>query len=530
MNSSTSSRKTSGAARRDGAALLHGASLHAGAENLAGLGPPVAMRRPGQRAFSGVTLDDPYAWLENPDDPEVIAYLKAENTFTEAVMAPATALRETLYREIVGRVQRTDTKVPIRLGDSFYYMRTEDRRDYDILCRKRGSLAVPDEILLDLNEIAGAYLAIGYYAPSYDGRFLAYALNETGGIEYTVFVKDLETSAVLPERLPSDGYGFEWAQDNRTLFYTRQDDTLRPAELYRHELGTDPAADPLLYREVDAVFDLGIAISDSKDYFFLTSSSFTTSEVRYLRADAPAGDFTLFAPRRPGIITILEHHGEDFLVLSNEDAVNFKLEAVSIADPAGKRRELIPHRETALLEWVDAFAGHLLVSGREEGLSRLWIHDLAFHTTRPVDFAEPVHCAAPGDNREFHTSRAVITYTSFITPLSFYELDVASGGLTLLKQEDVVGGHDSSRYVSERVFAIAPDGERVPISLICRRDAPTGPRPLLLRGYGAYGASFDPSFATTELSLIDRGVTYAIAHVRGGQELGRAWYEDGKLL
>jgi oligopeptidase B len=494
------------------------------------LSPPVARRRAAPRAYSGVTLDDPYAWLENPDDPEVIAYLRAENAFTEAMMAPTAALRETLYAEIVGRVRRTDTKAPFRMGDWFYYVRTEDGRDYDILCRKRGSLDAPEEILLDLNAIAGEYLALGKYAPSYDGRYLAYALNETGGIEYTLHIKDLHSGELLPERLPSDGNGFAWAADDRTLFYTRQDETLRSADLLRHEIGSDPATDPLLYHEDDPVYSLTIEISDSKAFLILTSESFTTTEVRFLRADDPTGAFALFAPRQSGIIQYLEHYGDEFLVLSNEHAENFKLEAVPVAAPAAARRQVIPHRERALLENVDVFTGYLLVSGRENGISRLWVHDLARGETRPVEFAEPVHCANPGDNREYHTTRATVSYTSLVTPLTFYSLDLASGERTLLKQEEVVGGHDPSQYVSTRVFATAPDGERVPISLISRRDAPAGPRPLLLRGYGAYGYCCDPAFARAELSLIDRGVTYAIAHVRGGQEMGRAWYEDGKLL
>ena len=294
--------------------------------------------------------------------------------------------------------------------------------------------------------------------------------------------------------------------------------------------GADPAADPVLYHEDDPVFSLTIDISDSKAFLFLTSESFTTSEVRYLRADDPTGVFSRFAPRRPGVIQYLEHHGDEFLVLSNEEALNFKLEAVPVADPTAARRDVIRHRQDALLEWVDVFAGYLLVSGRENGMSRLWVHDRARGESRAVEFAEPVHCAKPGDNREFHSSHATITYTSFAAPMTHYALDLASGERTLLKQEEVVGGHDPSRYVSARVFAAAPDGERVPISLIYRRDAPPGPRPLLLRGYGAYGYCCDPVFARTELSLIDRGVTCAIAHIRGGQELGRAWYEDGKLL
>jgi oligopeptidase B len=492
--------------------------------------PPVAKRVPHAFRFGDVSHADAYAWLENPEDPEVIAYLRAENAYTEAVMAPYAALRETLYQEMVGRIQRTDTKIPFRMGENVYYTRTETGRDYDILCRRRDALDAPEEVLLDLNEMARGYLVLGYYAPSYDGRYLAYALNETGGLQHTLYVKDLVTGEILPERLPSDGYGFEWAADNRTLFYTRQDETLRPCELYRHALGTDVATDLRLYHEHDPVFDLSLSISDSKAYLFLLSTSFESSEVHYLRADQPAGAFTCFAPRRPGILYSLEHHGDEFLVLTNDDAVNFKLEAVPVASPDGRRRELIPHRDGALLQCVDVFAGHLLVSGREDGLSRLWIHDIARDQTRPLAFAEPVHTVRVGDNREFHTERAVISYTSPVTPLSFFELDLGSGERELIKQEEVVGGHDPGRYLTARVFATAPDGARVPISLVRRGDTPPGPRPLLLRAYGAYGHCLDPVFASNELSLVDRGVSFAIAHVRGGQEMGRPWYEDGKLL
>jgi oligopeptidase B len=496
-----------------------------------GLAAPIADMRPQRRQFSGVTIDDAYAWLENPRDPAVIAHLEAENAYTNAAMAATEALRETLYQEIVGRVQRTDTQVPFRMGDVFYYTRTEEGKDYDILCRKRGSLAAPEQILLDLNEIAGDYLALGKYAPSYDHRYLAYALNETGGLAYTLFVKNLETGELLPERLPNDGYGFAWAADNRTLFYSRQDAALRSCELWRHEVGTDVAADTLLYREDDPIFSIAVSASNSKAFIVLHSGSFETSEARYVRADDPRGELTLFARRRPGVQYSLEHAGDDFLVLTNEDAVNFKLLAVPVADPRWERqRELIPHRERVLLQDVDAFERRVLVSGREDGQSRLWIHDLDSGATRPVDFDEPIHTVRVGDNREFQTTKAVIAYTSFVTPPSYYEIDLISGARTLLKQEPVVGGHNPADYVSERLFATAPDGTRVPISLVRRRDAPPGPRPLLLRGYGSYGFSYDPRFARNELSLIDRGVTFAIAHVRGGQELGRGWYEDGKLL
>lgn len=493
--------------------------------------PPVAKRLPQSRQFSGVTIDDDYAWLEDPGDAEVIAYLKAENAFTEGVLASTGSLRETLYGEIVGRVQRTDTRVPFRLGDYLYYVRTEEGRDYDILCRKQGSLEAAEEILLDLNAIAGDYLSLGYFAPSPDHRSFAYALNETGGLKYTIHVKNLVSGETLPDRLPGDGGTFAWSADSRTLFYSRQDSALRSHAVHAHPLGSDWRDDPLIYQEDDPLFSLHVSASMSGTYLFLSSVSMESSEARYLRADQPADSPTLFAPRRPGVIYSLEHHGDDFLVLTNEDAINFTLLAAPIADEArANPRVLIPHRAEALLESIDVFAGQILISGREDGLTHLWVHDLASGETRPQTFDEPIHTVWSGDNREFHTAKAVIGYTSFVTPPSFFELDLATGERTLLKREEVVGGHDPSNYVSERIDAIAPDGARIPISLVRRRDAPPGPRPLLLRGYGAYGISADPRFARNALSLIDRGVTYAIAHVRGGQELGRAWYEQGKLL
>jgi oligopeptidase B len=494
--------------------------------------PPVARQIPHTFEFGDIALDDPYAWLENPDDPAVIAYLEAENAYTDAMMAPAKALRETLYDEMVGRIQRTDTRIPFRMGEFFYYTRTEEGRDYDILCRKQGSLDAPEQIMLDLNEIAAEYLSLGFYAPSYDGRYLAYALNETGGLDYTLYVKDLVSGETLPDQMPSDGWSLGWAADNNTLFYTRMDETLRPFELYRHELGSDPAGDPMLMREDDPIFSLYVWATDSREFILLQAWSYDSTEFHYLPADQPTGEFTLFAPRTPGVIyENLEHHGDDFLFLTNEDAVNFKLMAAPIADPAPANwREVIAHRDDALLQWGDVFVGYLLLSGREAGLSRLWIHEFGTGETRPVDFDEPVHSVWLGDNREFSATAATIVYTSFVTPITFYELDLVTGERTLLKQEEVVGGHDPSRYVSERLFATAPDGEQIPISLVRLLDAPVGPQPMVLVGYGAYGISMDPWFGSNELSLIDRGITLGLAHVRGGQEMGRVWYEDGKLL
>lgn len=482
--------------------------------------PPTAWRGSGA---------DPYAWLENPSDQETLAYLEVENRHAEAVMAATGELRATLYAEMLGRIEQTDQSVPIPVDGWFYYTRTEEGRQYPISCRKRGRLDAPEEILLDLNALVEEYIALRVFRPSPDHRYLAHSLNEDGGLEYTLYLKDLDTGRLLPEQVPNVEQA-EWAADGRTIFYTRQDAAKRPFELLRHTLGDDPASDALLYREEDQTFSLYLTKSDSRAYLFLLGWNPETTEVRFLPVDRPTAPLALFAPRRRGIQYFLEHHGDDFLIRTNERAVNFKLMAAPVANPVPDAwREVVPHRESALLDGVHVFAQHLVLSGAEEGLDRIWVHDLAVGRTRSLSFDEAVYAVGPVDNWEFATTRLRFEFTSLVTPVSTYDEDLATGERTLLKREAVLGGHDSNDYVSERLFAEAVDGERVPISVVRRRDA-AGPGPLLLMGYGAYGSSFPPSFDANRLSLLERGVGFAVAHVRGGQELGRRWYDDGKLL
>ena len=494
--------------------------------------PPIAAVRPQTRVFGSVEVADPYAWLEDPTNPETIAYLDAENAYREAVMAPTRPFQQGLYAEILARIKETDVSVPTPFGEWFYYRRTEEGLQYPIFARKRGTLDAPEEVLLDLNAMVGesGYVRLTAYEPSPDHRYLAYSLNETGGIEATLFVKDLRTGTVLPERV-SPVQGVVWANDNRTLFYVKQDAALRGFELYRHALGDDPTSDPLLYREEDEVFSIHPSRSKDGAYLFLGSFSPETSEVRYLSADRPDAEWTVFAPRREGIIYSLEHLGDDFLVLTDEDAPNAKLLAVPVADPApANRRELVPHRPDVLLQGLDPYEGYLVIAGREAGLTKLWVRERASGATRSLPFEEAVYTVSPGENRTFATTTFRFRYTSPVTPTSVFEEDLATGVRTLLKREEVLGGHDPERYVSERLVATAEDGAAVPITLVRRRDAGEGPWRLLLEGYGSYGYSYDPSFDSTRLSLLDRGVAYAIAHVRGGQELGRRWYKEGKLL
>jgi oligopeptidase B len=496
--------------------------------------PPDAPRRPQIYAFPGGLGIDPYAWLENRDDPEVIAYLEAENAYTEAVMAPTKALQEEIYQELLGRIKQTDASVATPWNGYLYYTRSEEGKDYDILCRKPDRLDAPEQVLLDLNVIAEAFLALGQWLPSPDNRYLAYGLDETGDEYFTTYVWDMTTGQVV-DQLPHSQY-FQWANDSRTLFYCKQHpEWVWPYAHYRHVVGEDAASDVLLYEEPVAQFELSTSASKDRTYIFLYSETVDTNEIRYLPADEPTAEPTLFAPRRPGVRSFLEHHGEEFLVRTDEDAPNYKLMAAPVANPVrGTWRELVPHRDDAVLDGVEVFEHHLALFGREDGLKQIWVGDLTRGATTPVPFDEAVFTVAPGQNWEFATTKLRYLYSSPVTPDSDFEYDMATGERILLKQMAVLGGHDPDRYVTERLFAPAPDGTRVPISLVYLREAPAatppGPRPLRLDGYGAYGLTTEPWFSISRLTLINRGITFAQAHVRGGGEFGRRWWEGGRLL
>ena len=492
--------------------------------------PPVAQRRPVTREFSGIEISDDYAWLENPQDPDVIAYLEAENAYLDQELAATGDLRDRLHQELMARVQRTNMHVPVRIGDVFYYIRTETGRDYDILCRRVGGMDEPEQILLDLNDMAGDYLRLGSWQPSPDHRYLAYTLNETGGIAFTLRILDMSTGKTLPERIPASPWGMAWA-DNQRVVYTGQDAALRSCAAMLHDVGTEPDSDRQLYHEDDEVYSLNLYASADREFLFLHSASADTAEVRYLPLADPDAEITLFSPRRRGVIYSLEHWRDEFLVLTNERARDFQLLAVPV-DPVHRdqARTVIPPQDGRLLQHVSVFRDGALVSGRLAGGSRLWLLDPGTGSVRDVEFEEVVYDVSEGDNRDFTAASAVIWYESMVTPPTAYALELETGHRTVLKQEEIVGGHDPANYVSTRTFATATDGTQVPVSVVRRRDAPDGPRPLLLLGYGSYGHSYDPGFNRNALSLLDRGVTLAIAHVRGGQDLGRAWYEDGKLL
>jgi oligopeptidase B len=496
--------------------------------------PPVARVEPRVHTIHGETRIDEYFWLRDRSDPEVIAYLEAENSYTGSVMRHTELLQERLYQEMRARIKETDLSVPERVDDYFYYTRTEAGGQYPILCRKRGSLAAPEEILLDQNPLAAehTYFKIGVSEVSPDHRLLAYSVDTSGAEEFTLHVKDLVTGELLAERIGGTSLGVAWANDSRTLFYTVLDHARRPCRLYRHTVGRGPSTDVLAYFEADESFFLDVNRTRSRQYLLLDIASHSTSEVRFLNADHPEQPFQVVQAREPGIEYSVTHHDAQFFITTNDGAPNFRLVRAPVANPSKENwSPVLPYRPAVKVDGTEAFRSHLAVLEREAGLRQIRILDLRSGQEHLIPFPEPVYTVRAHENPEFETTLLRFTYSSLVTPNSVVEYDMAVRTWTVRKQIEVLGGYDSSLYRSERVFTTAADGERIPISLVYR--APLrldGQHPLLLNGYGAYGLSYDPSFSSNILSLLDRGFVVAIAHVRGGEEMGRAWYDGGKLL
>ena len=509
--------------------IIH--SLFAGAEDIK---PPVAEIIPKLDIMQDEQRTDNYFWLRDKSNPKVIEYLEAENRYTEAVMKHTEPFQEQLYQELLGRIKETDLTVPEKLDDYFYYTRTETGKQYRIYCRKQGSLDAAEEILLDGNALAEGhdYMAIGAYEVSPNHQLLAYAINTTGDEKFTLRVKNLSTGELLPDEVPNIYYGVEWANDNQTLFYTTLDDTKRPYKLHRHKLGSDSQEDALVYHETDESFYLHLGKTRSQAYLLMDLESNNTSEVHYLDADDPTGDFKVFQPRRREVEYSVEHHSDRFLIVTNVDAKNFKLiEAPVDAPSEANWKEVISHREAVKLDGVSPFQNHLVVYERENGLKQIRIFDLVTNEVHSVDFPEPVYTFWGMGNREFNTNTLRFHYSSFITPTSVFDYNMDAKTRELKKQEEVLGGYDPSRYESQRIFAKTADGTQIPVSLVYKKGmTQDGNNPQLLIGYGSYGASIDPNFSSNSLSLLDRGFIVAIAHIRGGGEMGRPWYESGKLL
>jgi oligopeptidase B len=516
--------------------------------------PPVARREPVEHILHGDRRVDHYAWLRRKDDPEVIAYLEAENAYTDAVLKPTEGFQEKLYQEMLARIQQTDLSVPYQLRGYHYFTRTEEGKQYAFHCRRRDEEAATVELLLDLNLLAEghAFLGLGSFDVSEDNHLLAYSTDTTGFRQYVLQVKDLRTGTIYPERFERVT-SVAWASDNRTLFYTVEDETTkRSHRLYRHVLGS-AEPDPLLYEEPDERFRMEVERTRSGTFLLLTIASHTASEVRFLRADQPTGEFQLVAPRQDNHEYYADHHPSPlaaehpglvpnaregiFYIRTNSGGRTFRLVTAPVTDPRREFwREIIPNRPDVMLAAVEAFQTHLVLFEREGGLPYLRIVNLtvdasdALAVSHRIEFAEPAYNASVGENPEFAASHVRFQYESFITPRSIFDYDVRTRERTLRKQQPVLGGYDPSEYFIERLHATASDGTRVPLSIVYRCDTPRdGSAPLLLYGYGSYGISMPVNFNSNRLSLLNRGVIYAVAHIRGGGELGKPWHDAGRM-
>ncbi len=496
--------------------------------------PPIAERRPTTRQSHGETRTDDYAWLRDRNNPEVITYLEAENKYTETMTAHTKGLQDTLYREMKNRIKETDETVPYKVDDYFYYTRTEKGKQYQVHCRKKDNLRSPEEITLDPNELAKGqkFFQLGVVEVSPDHKLLAYSENSDGSEAYTVHVKKLDTGELLSDLIPNTYYGLEWANDNRTFFYTTLDDAKRPYKALRHRLGTDPKTDELVHHETDEKFHIEISKTRSRAYILLSLNSQITSEVRFLEADRPDSELRVIQPRTPGVEYRVAHHNDSFYIVTNEHAVNFKVMKTPVKSPSRENWvDVIPERRTVLVDSVDTFQHFFAIHERENGMKKLLIRSFREQADFHVEFPEPVYSYMPINNEEWDTWKIRVGYSSLVTPRSVYDYDIRLKRLFLLKRDEVLGGYDPDRYVTERTTATAVDDVNIPISLVYKKGLiRNGRNPTLLGGYGAYGMSSDPAFNPDRISLLDRGFIFAIAHIRGGEEMGRAWYHDGKLL
>ncbi len=494
--------------------------------------PPMAEKKTKTTNIHGVTLVDDYFWLREKTNPAVMAHLQAEDAYANAEMKPTVALQEKLYNEMLSHIKQTDSNVPFRWGNHFYYTRTEEGKQYPIFCRKKGSLDAPEEILLDQNELAKGqkFMSVGTFVPSDDGNLLAYSTDNTGYRQYTLQVKDLRTGQLFPERIERVN-GVAWANDNKTFFYVTEDAvTKRSDKFFRHVLGSEKS--DLLYDEKDELFDIGLGRSLDKAIIFLEAASKTSTDVRYLRADDPNGTLKVILPRQAEHEYDVDYRNNLFYIRTNKDAKNFRVVTAPVNDPAEKNwKEFVAHRPAVKVEGITLFADHAVLSEWENGLQQLEVVDFKTDKRNRIKFPEPVYSVGLSSNREFNTSVVRYTYNSLVTPSSVFDYDMKTGKSTLLKQQEVPGGFDRANYKSERVFATASDGTKIPMSIVYRNNVKLdGSAPLLLYGYGSYGASIPPTFSSTRLSLLDRGVVFVIGHIRGGGELGEEWREAGRMM
>ena len=495
--------------------------------------PPVAKKVPHVTEINGHKMVDNYYWLRDKPNPEVRAYLEAENAYTDTVMKPTEAFQKKLYDEMLSRIKETDVEVPYREGDYFYYVRTEAGKQYGIRCRKKASMDAPEEVVLDVNELAKGqtFMSVAAYAVSPDGNLLAYSFDNTGFRQFQLAVKDLRTGKMLADHAERVG-SVVWANDNKTIFYTQEDAvSKRQYRLYRHTAGT-AGPDTLVYEEKDERFDTYAAKTRSQAYIFLILGSHTTSEARYIPADQPLAEFKVMEPRKQDVEYYPDHNGDSFYIRVNDTGRNFRLVKAPVSDPGSKNwKEVVAHNPNVMLDDTDFFKNYYVLYERENGLPQIRVTDLRSGQSRRIDFPEPAYAAYSYINRVYDTTEFRYGYQSSITPASVFAYDMEKGTSTLLKQKEVPGGYDRTRYQVEQIYAPAVDGVKIPVSVVYLRGTKLdGKEALYLYGYGSYGIPEDMFFDANIFSMVDRGVVTAVAHIRGGGEMGKAWHDAGRMM
>lgn len=495
---------------------------------------PMAKQIKKELTIHGDTRIDNYYWLNERDNPEVISYLEEENAYTAKMLEHTEGFQEKLYDEIIGRIKQDDSSVPYLLNGYYYYTRYQEGKEYPIYCRKEGSLEASEEVMLNVNDMAEghSFFQVGGWDVSTDNKLIAFSVDTVSRRKYTIYVKDLETGEVYPDKIENTSGSVTWANDNRTFFYATRDETLRPEKIHRHKLGNAADMDDVVYHEKDVTYTVSISKTKSREYLFIGSYNTLSTEYRYLDANNPGGEFTVFHSREDDLLYYIDHYKDQFYIRTNLNASNFKLMRTPIGSSGTDSWvEVIAHREDVLLESIEIFNDFMAVGEKKSGLDQIRIIGFSGGEDFYLEFEDPTYMAFFSQNPEFNTDVLRYTYSSLTTPMTVFDFDMKTRAKTLKKQQEVVGGFSSENYTSERLFAIADDGTEIPISLVYRKDLKKAEgNPLLLNGYGSYGSSSEPYFSSVRLSLLDRGFIYAIAHVRGGQEMGRSWYESGKLL
>ena len=496
--------------------------------------PPVAEKIDFEFKEFNTVRNDPYHWMHDRNNPKVIDYLNAENAYTESVMKPAEKLQQKLYNEIVGRIKQDDASVPYEDNGYFYYTRFEQGKEYPVFCRKKGSLDAAESVMLDVNAAAKGFklYKVNETSVSPDNKIFAYAVDTSGNRVHSIYLKKPDSGDMLTDVISNTSSGATWANDNANFFYTIPDETLRSYKVMRHKVGSSSASDVMIYHETDPSYSVVVEKSKSGRFIFITSFSTLSSEIRFLDAEKPDGVWTVLQPREKDLLYFAEHRGDQFIIRTNDRAKNFKIVQTPVLKPSKANwKDLIPHRNEVLVEGFEIFSNYLVVAENSNALPSMRVIRQSDKQEHYIDFGEEVYSAFIGANRRFDTETFRYTYTSLTTPFSTFDYSMSTREKKLMKEAEVVGGYDKTKYETKRLWATSSEGLKIPISIVFKKGLSiNGANPLLLYAYGSYGYSMSPTFSSERLSLLDRGFVYAIAHVRGGQEMGRSWYEDGKLL